>query len=214
MAVRPKRASPLSTRPFYLPRVAAKELLEAAKGLTSEAAAVSVFTDGGAPAATVEALLPQLAAAIGQEVEMRGPVVAVLSALPQGEVRQAVGALGNGLAWARVKDSSSKDYRTLPLRAEVDEEEAGFLARSQPSYEGVAHPLPALPFAYDAYAVQAAFSALLREPAVLITSRRLVTWDGSAECWSPIHVVPGTPALVSVADGIDALKLSAGVLRP
>lgn len=213
MAVRPKRASPLSTRPVYLPRVAAKELLEAAKGLKSEAAVVPAFTDGDVPAATVETLLPQLAAAIGQEVEMRGPVVAVLSALPQGEVRQAVSALGNALAWARVKDSSRKDYRTLPLRAEVDEEEARFLARSQPSYEGVAHPIPALPFPYDAYAVQAAFSALLREPAVLITSRRLVTWDDSAGRWSPIPVVPDAPALVSIADGVDATKLSAGALR-
>lgn len=212
MAVRPKRANPISTRPVYLPRIAAKQLLEAAKGPKTEAA-VRVFIDGEVPAAIADALMPAIAAALGRDAGMQGPVVAVLAGRPQGEVRQAVASLGNELAWARVKTMSTAHYRSLPLRSEVDEEEAVFLARSQPSYEGVSHPLPATAFPYDASALQNAFAAWLAEPDTLITSRRLVGWDMDARRWVPVNVVSGTPAVISIAGDVDPTRLASELRR-
>jgi len=205
MAVQPKRTNPTSTRPVYLPRVPAKELQEAAKGMSAaQGAAIRVFADGDLSGFEVGVLAERLSQAEGRVASFEGELVAVLSGRPQTEVRQAVSAAGHRLAWARIRDASKQDYRVLPLRGEADEEEARLRARTQPEYEGVTKPPLTFGLLYDGEEVQAAYHALLGQSelaeavCIVVTDRRLGRWDAETERWIAQDVLAGSPIVVSV----------------
>jgi len=205
MAVKPKRTNPMSTRPVYLPRVPAKELREAANaGSAVEGAAIRILIDGAIGLHDARVLAERVSDYEERPVTFEGDLVSVLARLPQTEVRQAVAALGHHLAWARIRDVTRQDYRVLPLRGEVDEEETRFLARSQPEYAGVSRPAASTGLLYDAAEVQSAYRELLPSGEegdlmdIVITDRRLVLWDARAKGWTPLTILPGTPFLVSM----------------
>jgi hypothetical protein len=161
--------------------------------------AIHIFVDGEAGPLDVVALARRLEETLGRKTVVMGEVVAALAGRPQTEVRQMVAAAANAMAWARVRDTSRQEYRVLPLRSEVDQEEARLRGRSQPAYEGVSHPKGGYSSFYDAAALQEAYRGLLGdEPAIVLTDRRLASWS-SAE-WSEISVVAGNPTLLSVPD--------------
>jgi len=217
MAVQPKRTNPTSTRPVYLPRVPAKELEEAAKGISAvQGAAFRVFTDGDLSGFEIGALAGRLSQTEGRVASFEGELVAVLAGRPQTEVRQTVSAAGHRLAWARVRDASKQDYRVLPLRGEADEEEARLHARTQPEYEGVAKPPLTFGLLYDGEEVQAAYRALLGEGeragavCIVVTDRRLGRWDAEAKRWTAQDVLAGSPIVASAGSegpspSVDAL---------
>lgn len=205
MAVRPKRSNPISTQPVYLPRVPAKELQAAAKARSSVGgAAIRIFVDGDLGGFAIGALAERLSQSEGRAAAVGGELVSVLAGRPQTEVRQAVSAVGHRLAWARIRDVTRRDYRVLPLRGEVDEEETSFLARSQPEYAGVSRPAASTGLLYDAAEVQSAYRELLPSGEegdlmdIVITDRRLVLWDARAKGWTPLTILPGTPFLISM----------------
>lgn len=199
MPVRPTRSNPLSTRPVYLPKVPAKELQEAAKAAKAAPDdAVRVYVDGDAGGLDVKELAGRLSEALGRQAVVMGDVASALAGRPQTEVRRIVATAANAMAWARVRDVSKEDYRMLPLRSEVDAEEARLRGRSQPSYGGVSHPGGEYGYPYDAAALQEAYRGLLGdEPAVVLTDRRLVTWSGSE--WSATPRLMGNPLVLSVS---------------
>jgi hypothetical protein len=133
--------------------------------------------------------------------------VSSLLGRPQTEVRDAVAALANRLAWARIRDPDKQNYRSLPLRGEVDGEEARLRARSLPEYEGLTGPPPSPALLYDVAEVQAAYRELLHEgkedgadTRIVVTDRRLAHWDADAGKWSRLAVLEGAPIVASVAD--------------
>ncbi len=220
MAVRPKRKNPISTRPIYLPKVPAKELREAAKGNApppSEGAGVHIYIDGGLGRSQVEGMAQRLGRPQGLDVTVQSEIVSVLAGRAHGEVRDAVAGAANRLAWARISDVGKQDYRVLPLRGEVDQEEAGLRARPHPEYEGINAPSAQAGVVYDAGEVQAAFRELLPRDGdatyVVATTRGLASWDESAKKWAPLAVLPGDPVLVTASgDGaIDAEAVAAEV---
>lgn len=206
MAVRPKRKDPISTRPVYLPKVPARELQEVARARISTAVpGLRIYTDGAPGDPHIEKLA-QLVARSEQGAAVEGELVSVLAGRPHREVRDTVAALAHGLAWARVRDSAKQEYRVLPLRGEVDGEEARFRARSLPTYSGLPTPSPSAAALYDASQVQAAFREALPHERdkgtgtyIVITDRQLGRWDAKAGRWTPLAVLPGTPVLVSVS---------------
>ncbi|MDI6858557.1 MAG: hypothetical protein QME71_09625 [Dehalococcoidia bacterium] len=212
MPVRPTRSNPLSTRPVYLPKVPAKELQEAAKAAkTAQGDAVRIYIDGDARGLDVERLAGRLSEALGRQAVVMGDIVAALAGRPQTEVRRIVATAANAIAWARVRDVAKEDYRILPMRSEVDAEEARLRGRSQPSYGGVSHPGGEYEYPYDAAALQEAYRGLLGdEAAVVLTDRRLVTWSGSE--WSATPRLTGSPLVLSVSDpsSVEAVFSSPG----
>ena len=200
MPVRPTRSNPLSTRPVYLPRVPAKELQEAATAAKSAPGdALRVYVDGKTGALDVEALAGRLSKTLERRTVVMGDVASALAGRPQTEVRRIVATAANAMAWARVRDPSRKEYRVLPLRSEVDAEEARLRGRSQPSYGGVSHPGGAYEYPYDAAALQDAYRSLLGdEAAVVLTDRRMVTWSGAE--WSATARLAGNPLVLSLSD--------------
>lgn len=199
MPVRPTRTNPLSTRPVYLPRVPAKELQEAAKAAKAAPDdAVPIYVDGETGGLDLEALAGRLSETLGRQTVVVNDIVAALAGRPQTEVRRMVATAANAIAWARVRDASKEDYRVLPLRSEVDSEEARLRGRSQPSYSGVSHPGGEYEFPYEAAALQEAYRALLGEQAaVVITDRRMITWGGAG--WSATARQAGNPFVLSVS---------------
>jgi hypothetical protein len=201
MAVRPKRKNPVSTRPIYLPRVPAKELRETAKaGAAKGAPGLRVYADGATVEFDIKGLAQRLGGATG------GEVVSSLVGRPQSEVRDAVAALANRLAWARIRDPAKREYRMLPLRGEVDHEEARLRARTLPEYEDRETRVPPADALYDGPEVQAAYRDLLASDDagttnVVVTGRRIACWDESAKGWTPAAVLPGIPVLASVGAG-------------
>ncbi len=201
MAVRPKRKNPISTRPIYLPKVPAKELRETAKaGAAKEAPGLRVYVDGSTVDVDIAALAEHLGGAVG------GEVVSSLVGRPQSEVRDVVAALAGRLAWARVRDPEKQEYRMLPLRGEVDHEEARFRARTLPEYEDRETRVPPADALYDGPEVQAAYRDLLASndggaTNVVVTDRRIACWDEKAKRWTPAAVLPGIPVLASVSAG-------------
>ncbi len=208
MVVRPKRADPISTRPIYLARVLSKDLPRPAA--TPSSGAIRIFLDADV-SIDAEALVASLKGETKHPLMVAGSVTAALAGQPQTEVRQGVSSLANALAWARIRDTSSRQYRVLPLRSEVDAEEALYKAQTQPRYEGVSHPLPTAESIYDASAVQAAFADLLNEGQYLvITRRQLASWDNRAGKWTTVGIIRGSPAVISTAtDGDDSSLLDA-----
>ena len=205
MAVRPKRKSPISTRPIYLPKVPAKELRAAAGvGVETAGAGPRVYADSWAVGFDADGLAQRLAAGNAPAAVVAGELVSALAGRPHGEVRDAVAAAANRLAWARIGDPEQESYRSLPLRGEVDQEEARFRARTQPEYEGLQTPAYSMDVLYDGAEVQAAFRDLLpagdagATSAVVVTDRRIASWDAGARRWTPLAVLPGDPVLVSV----------------
>jgi hypothetical protein len=208
MVVRPKRTDPISTRPIYVARVASKDLPRPAP---PSSVAIRLFLDAGV-SIDVEALVSELRTeklplAIG------GGLLGVLAGRPQTEVRQAVSSLANALAWARIRDPLKQDYRMLPLRGEVDAEEALYKAAAQPRYQGASHPAPSAGPLYDGYAVQTAFAELLDGAQnLIVTGRHLALWDEQSKKWMVVGTVRGRPALVSTAQASDDASFLA-VLR-
>ncbi|OGO52091.1 MAG: hypothetical protein A2148_09645 [Chloroflexi bacterium RBG_16_68_14] len=206
MAVRPRRKDPISTRPVYLPKVPAKELQEVAKARTSAAApGLRIYTDGAPGDPDIEKLA-QLVAQAEAGAAVVGELLSELAGRPHREVRDTVAALAHGLAWARIRDPAKQDYRVLPLRGEIDQEEARFRARSLPEYPGLQAPSPPVAAMYDASRVQAAYREVLPQGRddggstyIVITGRRLGRWDAKAGRWTPLAVLPGPPVLVSVS---------------
>lgn len=201
MAVRPKRKNPVSTRPIYLPRVPAKELRETAKAAAAkEGPGLRVYVDGATVDFDIKGLAERLGGAVG------GEIVSSLVGRPQSEVRDAVAALGNRLAWARIRDPEKQEYRILPLRGEVDHEEARFRARTLPEYEDRETRVPPAGALYDGPEVQAAYRDLLAPEGdgitnVVVTDRRIACWDEGGKRWLPAVVLPGVPVLASVNAG-------------
>lgn len=201
MPVRPKRSNPISTRPVYLPRVPAKELQQAAKAAGAAAGAVRIFFEADAGDLDVETLAKRLEETLGRRVVLMGEPLSALAGRPQTEVRQRVAAAANAMAWARVRDVSRKDYRVLPLRSEVDQEEATLRARSQPEYKGLSHPRVSPDFLYNAAALQGAYRELLgEETALVVTDRRLAWWSAAGGRWSETELAAGIPTLLSVVN--------------
>jgi hypothetical protein len=205
MAVRPKRKNPVSTRPVYLPRVPARELRETAKaGAAKEDSGLRVYADG----TTVDFDIKGLAERLGGSVA--GELVASLAGRPQSEVRDEVAALARRVASARIRDAEKQEYRMLPLRGEVDHEEARFRARTLPEYEDRETHVPPSDALYDGAEVQAAYRDLLASDDggttnVVVTDRRIACWDEKARSWTPAAVLPGTPVLASIsAEGTPA----------
>ncbi len=206
MAVRPKRKNPISTRPIYLPRVPAKELREAAKASAPmEGAGLRIYVDGAPPGLDIEGLAERLGRAQTSPVAIGGELVSILAGRPHGEVRDAVADAANRLAWARIGDPEKQNYRVLPLRGEVDQEEARLHARPFPEYKGAAAPPPQAGLLYEGAEVQAAFRELIASAGeginVIVTGRRLSSWDASAKKWAPRAVLVGDPVLVSASGG-------------
>jgi hypothetical protein len=209
MAVRPGRANPISTRPIYLARVPSKEAQR--PGAVSSPGEVRLFLDVCVSIDASE-VVAKLSSDIGLPLIVAGSITSALARYPQTEVRRAISSLGNRLAWARIRDESKRDYRLLPLRGEVDAEEALYKARTQPEYEGVSHPAPTIGAIYDAKAVQAAFADVLSEGTNLVlTGRRLAAWDDRASRWSAIGAIGGSPAVVSTASGRDEASFLAAL---
>ncbi len=208
MVVRPKRADPISTRPIYLARLPSKDLPRWAA--TPSSGAIRIFLDM-AVSIDAEALVARLKDETKHPLMVVGSITSALAGRPQTEARQAVSSLANALAWARIRDTSSQQYRVLPLRSEVDAEEALYKAQTQPRYEGVSHPLPTAGSIYDASAVQAAFAGLLNERRdIVITTRQFASWDNRAGKWTTVGIVRGSPAVISTAtDGDDPSLLDA-----
>jgi hypothetical protein len=197
--------------------VPAKELQEAAKGMSAASgAAIRVFADGDLGGFQVGALAERLSEVEGRVATFEGELVAVLVGRPQTEVRQAVSAAGHRLAWARIRDALKQDCRVLPLRGEADEEEARLHACTQPEYEGVAKPPLTFGLLYEGEEVQLAYRALLGESegagavCIVVTDRRLGRWDAKAGRWTAQDVLAGSPIVVSVriekvSPGVDVL---------
>lgn len=208
MAVRPRRANPRSTRPIYLARVPAKEAQQ--PGAVSSPGDIRVFLD--ADVSIADALVAELNSQTERPLTVAGSITSAFAGHRHTEARQAISSLGNKLAWARIRDESKPDYRLLPLRGEVDAEEALYKARTQPEYEGVSHPAPATAPIYDAKAVQAAFAAVLSEGInLVITGRRLAAWDNRASRWAAVGAIRGSPPVVSIASGCDEASLLAAL---
>lgn len=201
MAVRPKRKNPVSTRPIYLPRVPAKELRDAAKAVAAkEGPGPRVYVDTTSVDFDIKGLAQRLGGAVA------GELVSTLVGRPQSEVRDEVAALARRVASARIRDPEKQEHRMLPLRGEVDHEEARFRARTLPEYEDRETHVPPADALYDGAEVQAAYRELLAPEGdgntnVIVTDRPIASWDESARSWTPAVVVPGTPVLVSVSAG-------------
>ena len=209
MAVRPRRANPISTRPIYLARVPAKEAQR--PGAVSSPGDIRVFLDADV-SIDADALVSKLNSETKRPLTVAGSITTAFAGHRHTEVRQAISSLGNRLAWARIRDESKQDYRLLPLRGEVDAEEALYEARTQPEYEGVSHPAPTVGAIYDAKAVQAAFADVLNEGTNLVlTGRRLAAWDNRASRWAAVGAIRGSPAVVSTASGCDEASLLAAL---
>jgi hypothetical protein len=205
MAVRPRRANPISTRPVYLARVPAKEVQQ--PGAVSSHGDIRIFLDAGV-SIDADALVSKLNSETERPLTVAGSITAAFAGHRHTEIRQAISSLGNKLAWARIRDESKQDYRLLPLRSEVDAEEALYKARTQPEYEGVSHPAPTVGALYDAEAVQAAFADILDEGTNLVlTGRPLAAWDNRASRWAAVGAIRGSPAVVSTASGCDEAAL-------
>ncbi len=206
MAIRPKRKAPISTRPIYLPKVRAKELLEtaAAGAPAEESPCLRILVDGSSASMDIETLTQRLGRAAGLRASFGGELVAVLVGRRHSEARDAVATLANRIAWARIRDPDMHDYRVLPLRGEVDQEEARFRARSRPEYEGLEIPVSAADALYDGAQVQAAYRDLLPEDDggatyVVVTDRRVASWNAKAKRWIASAVLRGSPIVASVS---------------
>ncbi|HUS83207.1 MAG TPA: DUF6775 family putative metallopeptidase [Dehalococcoidia bacterium] len=201
MAVRPGRKDPLSTRAVYLPRVSAKQLQDAANAApTAPAGRTRVYIETAPAHLDVDTLLRHLSEPQKHAPYFAGELVAALARCPQTQIRDAVAAAANRLAWARIDDATKRRYRRLPRRGDVDQEEAQLKARSQPEYDGIDRPSLPLDAVYDAAEVQAAYREMLSLaqalPAVVVTGRRLATWDADRERWAETASLAGDPALV------------------
>ena len=218
MAVRPRRKDPISTRPIYLPRVPARELRGTEQGAaTVGEASLRIYLDGAALGPDLEDLARRLGVEVGRPSAFAGDLASALAGRPQTQVRDAVAAAGHRLAWARVRDPEDREYRVLPLRGEVDQEEARLRGRSQPEYEGLRGPSPPAGLLYDGAEVQAAYRELLAGQSedaavtcVVLTDRQLGRWDEQSKTWTSVSVVSGVPLVASFASapggvGLDAI---------
>jgi hypothetical protein len=209
VAVRPRRANPISTRPIYLARVPAKEAQRL--GAVWSPGEIRLFLD---VSVSIDAggLVAKLSSETSRPLTIVGSITSALAGHPQTELRQTISSLGNRLAWARIRDESKREYRLLPLRGEVDAEEALYKARTQPEYGGVSHPAPAAGPMYDAAAVQAAFADVLNEGTdLVITARQLAAWDSRASRWTAVGAIRGSPAVISTAAASDEASLLAAL---
>ena len=209
MAVRPERKDALSTRPVYLPRVSLKALEEAARpAADAEGATLRLYAECVADI-DLTALAKRLSEAGLGDVRFAGGVVGTLFGKPQTQVRETLSVAANRLAWAHIVDASKREYRLLPLRSQVDREEAWLLARSQPAYEGMEHPSSIPDGLYEAAELQAVYRELLGDAAsaaVVVTGRRPARWDAASVRWVEEASLPGAPAIVcAVASTVDEL---------
>jgi hypothetical protein len=183
-----------------------------------------IYTDGPTGDLDIEELAQSLGRSQARPVTVGGELVSALIGRPHTEVRDAVAALAHRLAWARVRDPAKQEYRVLPLRGEVDQEEARLRARSLPDYEGIRAPSPPARVLYDGAEVQAAYRELLPQDNddgssiyVVITDRRLARWDANAGSWTPLTALSsGLPVLVSAGGQqgpIDTSALVAEIRR-
>jgi len=209
VAVRPRRANPISTRPIYLARVPAKEAQRL--GAVWSPGEIRLFLDVYV-SIDPSGLVAKLSSETSRPLTVVGGITSALAGHPQTELRQTISSLGNRLAWARIRDESHREYRLLPLRGEVDAEEALYKARTQPEYGGVSHPAPAAGPMYDAAAVQAAFADVLNEGTnLVITARQLAAWDSRAARWTAVGAIRGSPAVISTAAASDEASLLAAL---
>ena len=208
MAVRPERKDALSTRPVYLPRVSLKALEEAARpAADAEGATLRLYAECVADI-DLTALAKRLSEAGLGDVRFAGGVVGTLFGKPQTQVRETLSVAANRLAWAHIVDASKREYRLLPLRSQVDREEAWLLARSQPAYEGMEHPSSIPDGLYEAAELQAVYGDLLggSTPAIVFTTRRPARWDAASGRWAEEASIPGAPTIVcAVASTVDEL---------
>ena len=218
MAVRPRRKDPISTRPIYLPRVPARELRGEQGSPTVGEASLRIYVDGVPPGLDVEDLARRLGVEVGRPSACAGDLASALAGRPQTQVRDAVAAAGHRLAWARVRHPEEREYRVLPLRGEVDQEEARLRGRSQPEYQGLRRPLPPAGLLYDGAEVQAAYRELLAGQSedaavacVVLTDRQLGRWDEQSKTWTPVSVVSGVPLVASFASAPGGVGLDAAV---
>jgi hypothetical protein len=157
--------------------VPAKELREVAKaGAAKEGSGLRVYVDGTTVDLDVEGLAQRLGGAVA------GELVSTLVGRPQSEVRDEVAALARRVASARIRDPEKQEHRMLPLRGEVDHEEARFRARTLPEYEDRETHVPPADALYDGAEVQAAYRDLLASDDggttnVVVTDRRIACWD-------------------------------------
>ncbi len=207
MAVRPDRKDPISTRPIYLPVVPSKELNELAPRLPKSDADLAVYTD---LLAQRQLDASEIAAAatvvLGRRAEAGGDFFArILVAMSGTRRREAVAAAANAMAWARVRNLLKETYRAVPLRGEVDYERARLHARLHPEFGegGLSAGGYVVDLLYDAAAVQGIYADLLQKPraiaaSIVVTDRRLVSWDAGAGRWQPVSSVVGNPFVLAL----------------